>query len=237
MKYQGEPSELIVGDNNIFREHCTAHIGTQGGGMVTRIGSNNLFMASTHVAHDCQVGDHVIMANFSVLGGHVVIEDGVRISGLAGVHQFARVGRNAFISGGTVVAQDVPPFMIADGDPARIRSLNIEGMKRNNIARETINALKEVFRLLYRSDLNRSQAIREIRQSDGIELPEVQEVLDFLDRSERGRLGRSGEALRGRSRPPGEPEKDPPTEDKDDRSAPGDAIAAGNGGDGDEDSP
>ena len=191
LKYHGEPSELIIGDHNVFREHCTVHIGTETGGMVTRIGSGNLFMAGVHIAHDCTIGDGVILANLATLGGHVAIEDGARISGLVGIHQFVRVGRYAFIQGLATVVQDVPPFMIASGVPARIRALNIEGLKRRDTPRETINALKEVFRLIYRSDLNRSQAVREIQQSGSTRIVEVDVVVQFLLNSQQGHLGRT----------------------------------------------
>jgi UDP-N-acetylglucosamine acyltransferase len=196
LKYHGEPSELVIGNNNVFREHCTVHIGTADGGMLTSIGNNNLFMASTHVAHDCRIGNRVILANLATLGGHVVIDDGARIAGIAAVHQFVRVGCNAFIRGLSGVVQDIPPFMIAAATPARVRALNIEGLKRSGLDREQINALKEAFRLLYRSDLNRTQAIREIQQSPCADLKQVQMLVTFLIKSEQGHLGRSEDRRR-----------------------------------------
>jgi UDP-N-acetylglucosamine acyltransferase len=211
LKYHGEPAELHIGDNNVFREHCTVHIGTEPGGMVTRIGSANLFMAGAHVAHDCIIGSGAIIANLGTLGGHVTVEDGVRIGGLAAVHQFVRIGRNAFVQGLAGVVQDIPPFMLASGVPARIRALNLEGLRRLDLGRDAITALKETFRLLYRSDLNRSQAIEEIQESARI--PVVREVVNFLKRSKEGHLGRTGDTRphdrrsSGHAQPPQPPPK------------------------------
>lgn len=203
LKYKGEETELIIGDNNTIREFVTVNAGTVGGGRRTVIGDDNLLMAYVHIAHDCVLGDHVILANVATLGGHIRVEDGARISGLAAVHHFVTIGRLAFVGGCAKVVKDVPSFMTVDGNPARVRGLNIEGLKRWGIEREELAALKEAYRLLYRSDLNRSQAIEDLRARGLAESPATAELIRFLMNSERGRRGRGREAERSDVAPGG----------------------------------
>ena len=196
LKYRGEETELIVGDSNTIREFVTINAGTAGGGGKTVIGDGNLLMAYVHVAHDCILGSNIVLANVATLGGHIRMDDGARISGLAAVHHFVSIGRLAFVGGCAKVVRDVPPFVMVDGNPARIRGLNLEGLKRADFDREDIQALKEAYRLLYRSDYNRAQAIEEIRAQGLDEQPSPHELVRFLVASEQGRRGRGREALR-----------------------------------------
>ena len=197
LKFRGEESSVLIGDRNKIREYVTVHRGTSGGGGVTVIGDDNLIMAQCHVAHDCRIGSGVVMANFAALGGHVVVEDRARLSGHVGVHHFVSVGELAFVGGLAKVVQDVPPYMMADGHPAKIRGLNLEGLRRAHLSQEAIAALKEAYRLLYRAQLSRTQAMADISSSPAGEVHEVRRLLEFLGRSERGRQGRAMEAFRG----------------------------------------
>jgi UDP-N-acetylglucosamine acyltransferase len=196
LKYKGEETELIIGNNNTIREFVTINAGTALGGGKTVIGDDNLFMAYVHVAHDCAIGNRIVLANVATLGGHIRVEDGVRISGLAAIHHFVTIGRLAFVGGCAKVVRDVPSFMMVDGNPARVRGLNIEGLKRLGIDREELAALKEAYRLLYRSDLNRAQAIEDLRARGHAESAATAELIRFLLNSERGRRGRGREAER-----------------------------------------
>lgn len=185
LKFQGEKSYLFIGDHNIIREYATISRGTEGGGGETRIGNNNLFMAYTHVAHDCQVGNHVIMSNSSALAGHVTVEDRVVIGGLAGVHQFCKVGRMAMIGAHTVIVKDVPPYVIVDGNPAKVFGINIVGLRRNGVTPEARAEIKKGYKILYRSNLNVTQAIEQMEQ----ELPGIAEIdhfIRFIRSAERG---------------------------------------------------
>jgi UDP-N-acetylglucosamine acyltransferase len=145
LKFQGEPSELIIGRNNRIREHSTMNPGTAGGGAVTRIGDGNLFMMGTHVAHDCMLGDNIIMANNATLGGHCVVEDFVIVGGISGVHQFVRLGTGAMVGGMTGVAADVIPFGMITGDRGTLSGLNLIGLKRRGVDRAHINGLRAAF--------------------------------------------------------------------------------------------
>lgn len=149
MKFAGEPSELVIGEANTIREHVTMNPGTEGGGMVTRVGSGCLFMMGAHVAHDCRIGDRVIMANNATLAGHVVVEDDAIIGGLAAVHQFVRVGRRAMVGGMSGVEHDVIPYGLAIGERAVLNGLNLVGLKRAGYARDEIQALKEVYETVF----------------------------------------------------------------------------------------
>ena len=148
LKYNGEDVQLIIGDNNTIREHVMFNPGTQGGGSITRIGSNSLFMAFTHIAHDCILGDSVILANNVTLGGHVELGDGVVIGGLTPVHQFCKIGQNAMIGGAGAVTQDIPPYCLAEGNRAQLRGLNLNGLRRT-FERSTINLLKSAYATLF----------------------------------------------------------------------------------------
>ncbi len=179
LKYKGEPSTLVVGRNNVIREHVTMNPGTEGGGMVTRVGDGCLFMVGSHVAHDCKIGDQVIMANNATLGGHVEIGDFAILGGLSAVHQFVRIGRHAMIGGMSGVEQDVIPYGSVMGDRARLSGLNIVGLKRRGFSRENIHALRTAYRLLFAQE----GAFAE-RLDDVVEMFEnnetVMEIVSFM---------------------------------------------------------
>ncbi len=185
LKYRGEPAETRIGRDNKIREFVTIHRGTEGGGMLTEIGDNCLIMAQAHVAHDCLVGNGVIMANAATLAGHVAVEDDVTIGAYSGVHQFCRIGREAFIGGYSVVVKDALPFARTVGNHARCYGLNFTGMKRRNYPRETITALHKAFRLLLSSRLNTTQALQAIRDQIK-DSPEVDELIRFIETAQRG---------------------------------------------------
>jgi UDP-N-acetylglucosamine acyltransferase len=149
LKYAGEPSELIIGSDNMLREHVTMNPGTESGGMVTRVGDRCLFMMGAHVAHDCQIGNRVVMANNATLGGHVVVEADAIIGGLSAIHQFVRIGRHAMIGGMSGVEHDVIPYGLATGERARLQGLNVVGMKRHGLARADIQTLVEAYARLF----------------------------------------------------------------------------------------
>ncbi|HUP05278.1 MAG TPA: acyl-ACP--UDP-N-acetylglucosamine O-acyltransferase [Bryobacteraceae bacterium] len=186
LKYHGERAETRIGDRNRIREFVTIHRGTEGGGLVTSIGSDNLLMAYTHVAHDVRIGDHVIIGNSVGLAGHVTIEDWVDVAPYSGVHQFCRIGRHAFIGPYSVVKQDVLPYSLTSHKPELgVFGANAIGLERRGISRESIEALQTAFRLLTRSKLNTTQAIERIRA----EVPscaEVEGLIEFIRASERG---------------------------------------------------
>jgi len=185
LKYKGEVSYLKIGNKNTIREYVTMHIGTEGGGGITKVGDNNLFMIGSHVAHDCIVGNNNILANLATLAGHIVIEDNAIVGGVVAVHQFCRIGKMAIIGGCSKIVQDVPPYMMADGNPLEIRGINIVGLKRKNLGSEVLHNLKEAYRIIYRSNLNTSQAIEKIKA----ELPEsteIKELITFIEGSSRG---------------------------------------------------
>ncbi len=184
LKYTGEPTYLEIGDQNSFREFCTVNRGTMPDTR-TVIGSHNHFLAYSHVAHDCAVGDHVVFSNNGTLAGHVIVEDHAVIGGLSGVHQYCRIGRHAILGGCTKIVQDVPPYMIADGNPAEIRGVNQIGLERRGFEPEDIRALREAYRLLYRTNLNVKQACESIRA----ELPfteHISHLVAFIEASKRG---------------------------------------------------
>jgi len=185
LKYHGEDSELIIGDDNRIREFCTLQPGTEGGGMVTRIGTGNLLMNYTHIAHDCAVGDRTIIANGTQLGGHVVIDHGVIIGALAGIHQFVHLGESAIIGAGSMVSQDVPPFCNATGDRATLHGLNTVGLKRRGFSPELILTLKRAYRIVFQSRLRTVEAIARVRaELPGV--PEVERFVAFIEASTRG---------------------------------------------------
>jgi len=184
LKHTGGITHTRIGTHNTFREYVTIHSATEAGD-VTVIGSHNNLLAYTHVAHDCQLGDHIVMSNVATLAGHVAVEDRAIIGGLAAVHQFCRIGTMSIIGGCSKVVQDIPPYMLADGNPATTRALNKEGLKRNQISEESQAALKQAHRILFRSDLRISNAIESATQE--IEnTTEVQHLLAFLQSSQRG---------------------------------------------------
>ena len=157
-KYAGEPTELQIGDRNTIREFCTFNLGTSQDKTVTRLGDDNWVMAYVHIAHDCQVGDQTILANNATLAGHVVVGDWVIIGGLTGVHQFVKIGAHAMLGFASAVSQDVPPFMMVDGNPLAVRGFNVEGLRRRGFSAERIAAVKQMHRLLYRSGMTLDEA-------------------------------------------------------------------------------
>lgn len=192
LKYANEPTRLVIGDRNIFRESVTLHRGTVGGGALTTIGSRNLFMAYAHVAHDCHVGDDTIFGNAATLGGHVHVGDFATISAYSGVHQFCRIGRHAFIGGYTVVTKDALPFAKTVGNRARIFGLNSIGLVRRGFEPETVRRLRGAYRLLLVSRLNTSQALDEIERSDALACDDVRHLVEFIRTSPRGVTLRRG---------------------------------------------
>ncbi len=184
LKYAGEPTYLEIGENNVFREFVTLHRGTAPGS-VTRIGSHGNFLSYSHVAHDCLVGNHVIFSNNGTLAGHVEVGDYAIIGGLTAVHQFCRIGSYALTGGCSKIVQDVPPYMIADGNPAKVRSYNKVGLERQGFSEEAMRAIKEAYRLIYRSKLNLQQAVEQIR-ADLPESAEIETLIGFVTNSPRG---------------------------------------------------
>ncbi len=184
LKFGGEKTTFEIGDRTTVREFCTLNRGTKMRGKST-VGSDCLLMAYTHVAHDCVVGNNVILANAVQLAGHVTVEDWAIIGGLSGVHQFCRIGQHVMIGGHFRVAKDVPPYILASEEPLRFIGLNSVGLRRRGFPEATMSALKKAYRLLYRSNLNVSQAVARIREEVEL-IPEVQNVLDFIADSERG---------------------------------------------------
>jgi UDP-N-acetylglucosamine acyltransferase len=185
LKYRGEPARTRIGRRNRIREFVTIHRGTEAGGMLTQIGDDCLIMAQAHVAHDCHVGNGVIMSNAATLGGHVRIEDGANIGAYSGVHQFCRIGREAYIGGYSVIAGDALPYALTVGNRAKCYGLNHVGMRRRNYPQATIDTLHHAFRLLLSSKLNTTQAIAAIR-AEIDDSPETEELLRFIETSERG---------------------------------------------------
>jgi UDP-N-acetylglucosamine acyltransferase len=185
LKYRGEPAETRVGRRCRIREFVTVHRGTEGGGMLTSVGDDCLIMAQAHVAHDSRVGDRVIMANAATLAGHVEVQDGANVGAYSGVHQFCRVGREAYVGGYSVVVKDALPYALTVGNHAKCYGLNTVGMKRRGYPQETTEALHHAFRLLLSSKLNTTQALSRIREEvQGSQ--EVEELLRFIETSRRG---------------------------------------------------
>lgn len=183
-KYAGEPTKLVVGDRNVFREFCSVNRGTVGGRGETRIGSDCLFMAYSHVAHDCIVGNHCIMSNCTALAGHVELGDWVILSGYSGIHQFCKVGSHAFLANNAAVTRDVPPFVIVAGSPAEPRGVNSEGLKRRGFDAAQIANIKSAYRLFYRSKLKLVEATEQLKAVAPGQ-PEIRPFVDFLAASER----------------------------------------------------
>jgi UDP-N-acetylglucosamine acyltransferase len=185
LKFSGGNPGLRIGDRNVFREYVSIHCATNDGEF-TRIGDNNVLLATCHVAHDCVLGDNIIMSNGAVLAGHVVVENHVVIGGYGGVHQFCRLGAYAMLSATAKLVHDLPPFFIADGTPAEVRAINRVGLERNGFAAEQLDRVKQVYRLLYRDGLNRSQALEKLAAHPQANSAEFARVLAFAKSSERG---------------------------------------------------
>jgi UDP-N-acetylglucosamine acyltransferase len=184
-RYKGEPTRLEIGDRNIFRECCTIHRATTNGRGVTLIGSDNLFMAYTHVAHDCIVGNHVIFSNNASIAGHVTVGDYACLGGLVGIHQFCSIGAHSFAAGGAIIFKDVPPFVTVSGYPAEAHGLNTVGLERRGYSPETISALKRTYKIIFRQSFTLQEAISELKTM-AQEMPEVKMLSDFLSQSTRG---------------------------------------------------
>ncbi|MFP6657340.1 MAG: acyl-ACP--UDP-N-acetylglucosamine O-acyltransferase [Pirellulales bacterium] len=195
VSYQGSPTKVKIGDYNIIREGVTINRATEKEKGVTSIGCHNYLMASCHVAHDCNLGDHIIIANSSLLGGHVCIEDYASLSGCVCVHHFATIGSYAFIGGLSRVIHDVPPFMLADGQPTRPRCINVVALKRNDFPSDVIAALAESHRLIYRAKVGLDHA-REILRGNQQLVPQVNQLLAFVQTQQEGKHGRARERRR-----------------------------------------
>jgi UDP-N-acetylglucosamine acyltransferase len=179
LKFKGEPSRLEIGDDTIIREHVTMNPGTAGGGMLTKVGNRCLIMVGSHVAHDCRLGDNVIMANNATLGGHVVVEDFAFLGGLCAVHQFVRIGRHAMVGGMSGVENDVIPYGSVMGDRARLGGLNLVGLKRRGFSREDIHSLRTAYRLLFAQEGTMAERIGDVAQLFSA-TKAVQEIVDFI---------------------------------------------------------
>jgi UDP-N-acetylglucosamine acyltransferase len=186
LSYRGEETQLVIGNDNIIRENATINRGTQRGGGVTSIGNQNLIMAYAHIAHDCTIGNRVILANATTLGGHVRIDDCAILGGLVAIHQFIRIGTYAFIGGKSGLRMDMPPYMLAFGAPAKLYGPNLVGLRRHGFPRATIQGLKNSYRIMFRSGLTVAEAIESIQQ-EVEKTPEVENLIQFMQgRSKRG---------------------------------------------------
>ncbi len=183
--HNDDTTKLVIGDNNIFREGCTVHRGSEHGKRVTTIGHNNMFMVNSHIAHDCTVGDNVVFANEASIAGHVVVGDYVTLSGKAGVHQFCHLGAYSFAAGGAIIFKDVMPYTIVAGNPAKVSGINGVGLSRNNFTQETINRLQKAYKLIFRSTLTVKTVLKELHKSaDECEYVDI--MAHFLETSTRG---------------------------------------------------
>ena len=185
LEYKGEKTRVVIGENNIIREFVTINRGTKKGGKITRIGNNNFVMAYSHIAHDCRIGNGVTMANVATLAGHVTVEDYAIIGGMVAIHQHVRIGTYAMIGGLSPVRKDVIPYTIGAGDPLRVSGINTIGLKRHGFSNREISILKEAFRLIFRSKLNLSQAIKRI-EKELEKTDSIKHLLEFLKTSKRG---------------------------------------------------
>ncbi len=185
IKYKGEKTGVKIGNNNIIREYTTIHRASVGGDGLTRIGDNNFIMAYVHIAHDCQIGSNIIMANATTLAGHVVVEDYAFIGGLVAVHQFARIGSYSMIGGFSAIAQDVPPYTTAAGDRAKLYGLNTVGLRRHNFDESTIKDLKRAYRILFRSKLTMDEAIEKVKKEIKSSA-EIDKLIEFIKNNRRG---------------------------------------------------
>jgi UDP-N-acetylglucosamine acyltransferase len=182
-KYQGEPTELLIGDNNTIREFCTFNTGTVQDARATRLGNDNWIMAYVHIAHDCQVGNHTVFANNAQLAGHVHVGDHAMLGAYTGVHQYCRIGEHAMTAAASIVLSDVPPFIMAAGHSAEPRGLNVEGLQRRGFDADRIQRLKRAYKTLYRKGLTLEEAKARLRNEDG---PDVRVLLEFIEQSRRG---------------------------------------------------
>ncbi len=186
LKYHGEDTELIIGDNNTFREFITINIGTEGGGRVTKIGNNNLFMAYVHVAHDCIIGNNNIFSNLASLAGHVVVGNHIGIGGMSGIHQFVHIGDYSYVGGGSMVTQDIVPFVLVAGNRAIVKGINSTGLQRRGFSEEQLSIIRKLYSIFFKSGLTVREAIKKIRK----ELPWTEDVKLFIEFVERDTSGR-----------------------------------------------
>ena len=185
LKFDGEESELIIGDRTIIREYCTLNRGTLPGEALTKVGSDCLLMAYSHIAHDCILGDHVIIANSVQMAGHIEIDSYSSVGGLCAIHQFVKIGESAFVGGRSRVPQDVPPYILASGEPLKFYGLNAVGLRRRGFSRQQISDIKKAYGFIYSENLNLTQAVDAIKSE--LELtPELNVILEFIERSNRG---------------------------------------------------
>lgn len=184
-KYAGEETRLEIGDNNVFREGCTVHRGTIQGGGVTVIGNDNLFMVNTHVAHDCIIGNHIVFANGASIAGHVRVDDYAGLGGFVGVHQFCVIGAYSFAAGGSMIRKDVLPYVMVSGHPAQTEGLNTVGLTRRDFSSEVLSALKQAYKIIFRTSATVSEAIDQLNEMV-ITCKEVATLRDFLQQSSRG---------------------------------------------------
>jgi UDP-N-acetylglucosamine acyltransferase len=185
LKFKGENTRVIIGNYNTIREFATIHQATSADIGVTVIGDRNLLMAYTHVAHNCKLGNNIIMSNAVNLAGHIHVEDFAIIGGMTGIHQFARIGAHSFIGGASAVSKDIPPFVLASGNYAKLYGLNIIGLKRRGFKEENVRALKEAYRIIFRSSLLLKVAIVKVK-NEVEDLPEIKQFVEFIEKSERG---------------------------------------------------
>jgi UDP-N-acetylglucosamine acyltransferase len=205
--YRGSPTRVLIGDRNVFREYVTVNRATEKEDGTTRIGSNCYFMATSHIAHDCKLGDHITIANCTMLAGHVHIQSYASISGGVAIHHFCTIGGYSFIGGQSRIVHDVPPYMLVDGNPCKIRCINIVGLRRRGISKQGIESLHEAHRLLYRAKMNVNEA-RKLLDSRGSITAEVKHLLDFVDDQHLGKHGRARERFRDTAGAPASVEAD-----------------------------
>jgi UDP-N-acetylglucosamine acyltransferase len=185
LKFEGEETHVRIGRGTVVREFVTINRGTGFGGGITEVGEKNFLMAYVHVAHDCKTGQNVILANNATLAGHIVIEDFVTVGGLVAIHQFVRIGKYAYIGGKSAVVKDIPPYVIAAGDRAKLHGLNSVGLKRQSFTQETVSKLKKAYRIIFRFGLTLNEAIERVR-AEVDQIPEVLELIRFIKSSQRG---------------------------------------------------
>jgi len=185
LKFQGEETYVKIGRGTVIREFVTVNRGTGFGGEITEVGEENFLMAYVHIAHDCKTGRNVILANNATLAGHIVIEDFVTVGGLVAIHQFVRIGNYAYIGGKSAVVKDIPPYIIAAGDRAKLHGLNSVGLKRHGFSQETLSSLKKAYRIIFRIGLTLNEAIERVK-AEVEQVPEVNDLIHFIKSSERG---------------------------------------------------
>jgi UDP-N-acetylglucosamine acyltransferase len=194
--YKGEPTRVEIGDGNVFREGVTIHRGSTKEEGVTRVGSNNYFMANVHIGHDCMLADRILVANNSMFAGHIHVESFATVSAGVGLHQFASIGAYSYVGALSRIYHDVPPYMLVEGNPSKVRCINVVGLKRHNMSHETIASLHEAHRLIYRARMTSKHA-REILETHNHMCPEVIRLLEFIENQQLGRHGRGRERGRG----------------------------------------